>query len=291
MVKTVYQQHHLEVKVDDTPIGGYRGQVGTLTINHDEHKIYTEWEQKDLKTLAELIQKILTIQEASGIFNTLIFAKQENQEFKLSIVPYPACNLQEKIQGLLHVIFGTYPLFDNQIQEIQDFYEGKFKQENQEYSSQTNSSSSDVFCKQQVIQEQRIKHISFEDRHYDILQDRSPRVVQEGDAHFLIVPQGSSGHQDGSQVSIQQRTDLLILIQQTMNNFVEKQFKTLIFLERNGPQLRSVPHKHEHLHGVQEFPKTFWGKVKLLWNQIMVTKLTSDELSERIATYQDYQWN
>ncbi len=292
MIEIVYQQNNLEVKVEETPIGGYRGQVGTLTIGHVKHKVYTEWEQEDLKILAQLIQKILNIHEASGIFNTLIFARQDNQEFKLSLVPYPACNIKEKIQGLLHVIFGAYPLLDEQVTEISDFYRKAFTQSRDPgNSSQTSSSFNDVFCKPQIIQEQRIKHITFESRHYDILQDRSPRIVQEGDAHFLIVPEGSNGHQEGSQVSIEQRTDLLVLIQKAMNNFVKQGFETLIFLERNGPQLRSVPHKHEHVHGVQEFPKTFLGKIKFLWNQIIVKKLTPDELSERIATYQNYLWD
>lgn len=293
MIESVYQKNNLEVNVDDTPIGGYRGSIGTLTIHHVDRKVYTDWEQEDLQDLAELIQTILKIQESHAIHNTLIMARQEErQEFKLSLVPYPKCNISEKIQGFWHFVFGVSQLPNDQLQEIQTFYNKEFKRNwDQDHLPESGVQLADAFCTDQIIKDQRIVHKDLSDRHYDILQDNRPRIVQEGDAHILIVPTGESGHQEGSQVSVEQRVDMLMLIQKTMNNFLRQDFKTLLFLERNGPQLRSLPHKHAHVHGIQTFPQSFWEKIRFALSQIFVKKLSSNELEKRIEMYQGYQWN
>jgi hypothetical protein len=124
----VYRLNRLEVKVDLSPMGGYRGKVGTLTINHMQHKQLTEWSHQDLQDLARLTQTILHIQEQAGVHNTLIFARQDQRQFKLSLVPYPKCNWIEKIQGFIHVIFGSPTLKEKQAQEIFQFYQTQFAQ-------------------------------------------------------------------------------------------------------------------------------------------------------------------
>lgn len=94
--KLVYAQGNLEVKVDLNPIGGYRGQVGTLTINHVDHQVFTDWSEDDLETLSKVTRMILNIQEEAQVTNTLIFGRQEEQEFKLSFVSLSKMQLDRK---------------------------------------------------------------------------------------------------------------------------------------------------------------------------------------------------
>jgi hypothetical protein len=215
----LYEYEQLQVKVDLNPIGGYRGKVGTLTISRKDHEIFTRWEDQDLQSLANITQTILKIQENANVHNTLIFAREDRDgNFKLSFVPYPKCNWIEKIQGLVHVIFGGPSLKRKQVEEITNFYQAAFNSfDNQsiiESKGEHRQGQPDAFCRSEVIEKQRVKQLSFGDNNtYDVLYDNRPRGVTAKDPHLLIVPQSDNGHCDGSQVSKEKRFHMLKIIE------------------------------------------------------------------------------
>jgi len=291
--KIVYQLDDLEVKVDLNPIGGYRGKVGTLIISHVKHKVFTQWKEDDLKALAQLEQKILFIQEKAQIENALIFGRQDGDDnFKLSIVPYPKCDWIEKIQGFIHVIFGCPSLNENEVKAIADFYIEQFAEEGDisESAGEKREGKPDAFCRDAVIEEQRIAELSFDDETYYLLHDKWPKGRTVLDPHLLIIPTGDSGHCDGSQVSQDKRFHMLQTAQKVMRILLdEEHFSTLLFREFNGEKLQSVLHKHFHVIGVEHFPDTFLEKILAMMRQLYATALP--DLKGRIEHYQKYDWS
>lgn len=291
--EVVFRLNELEVKVDCHPIGGFRGKAGTLTIDHSQHKVFTEWSEDDLQTLAQLTQTILKIRENEGVKNTLIFGRQENDAFKLSFVPYPKCNWIEKINGLLHVIFGSPSLKKEQADEIAQFYQSEFKRDWQSDSPQTKveQTKKDPFCNDEVIKKQRIVDLTFEGKNYHLLHDLCPKGSASTDPHLLVVPEKEEGHYDGSQVPVQQRFHLLKVIQQAMSIFQQEGFSTLLYEERIGSKLQGVQHIHSHAKGIAHFPQSFLEKIRTLAGLLWPSTLSSGELEKKIEHYQKFDWN
>ena len=307
--KIIFELDELEVKVDLNPIGGYRGKIGTLSINHKDHKIFTNWSDKNLQTLAKLERMILYIREQEHVSNTLIFGRQDLlEEFKLSFVAYPKCNWIEKIQGLIHVIFGSPVLTEKEADEIAQFYQDKFDEtlDIPVEEGKSREGKPDAFCRDSVIEEQKIKDLALsdiphlgesgdDDYHaffivsgYHLLHDNRPKGASSTDPHFLIVPKGDSGHCDGSQVSQDKRYHMLRIAQQAMLVFVKEKYSTFLFLERNGEELQGVQHKHCHVIGIQDFPVSFLDKLRVLMRQVYTPILSN--LKDRIPHYQEYDW-
>lgn len=290
--KVVHQLGHLEVKVDLNPIGGYRGKVGTLTIHHIDHKVFTDWSEDDLQNLAKLERMILHIGEQAQVSNYLIFGRQEaDKEFKLSLVAYPRCNWIEKIQGFIHVIFGAPSLKEKEAEEIAAFYRDQFQEDSDipSFEGEHREGKADAFCRSSVIEGQKIADLSLDDQNYYLLHDKWPKGRSTQDPHFLIVPEGDSGHCDGSKFSEEKRMHMLKIAQKTMQILLQEGYSTLLFLERNGEKLQGVQHKHCHTIGIQSFPQTFFQKVKAMVHQLYTPALS--DLQGRIRHYQQYDWN
>jgi hypothetical protein len=285
----IYQLNQFELKVDATPIGGYRGKIGALSICHIDKKVMTDWSQDELQDVAELMQTILKIQENNNVRNTLIFARQDKEgEFKLSLVPYPKCNWYEKIQGLIHVIFGCPTFKEHHVKVIAQFYETQFAQKVDipDVKSKPLDGKPDAFCKPNVIERQKITDLKGVVDSYHLLYDNRPKGATKDDPHFLMVPKGDIGHFDGSEVSKCNRFEMLVTVQKAMKIFLEEGFSTLLYLERNGSQLQGVKHKHSHVQGIKEFPKSFFAKLKVLIRQIFPSALPEQDLKNRIQHYQ-----
>jgi hypothetical protein len=294
--RVVYRLDLLEVKVDLNPIGGFRGKIGTLTIGHVKHLVFTEWSERDLQNLAKLTQLILKIQEEAHVNNTLIFARQDlfNENFKLSLIPYPKCNWIEKIQGLVHVIFGTSSLNEKQVEEIAQFYQGQFSQKFEiiESKGEERKGAPDPFCKKTVVEKQKIVDLTIDNQRFYLLHDHRPKGAEKNDPHFLIVPQGDQGHCDGSKVPISLRLSMLKCVQAAMRIYKnEKLYKTLLYLERNGEQLQGVNHKHSHVQAIREFPESLYAKFRVIMRQFFSPTLSQHNLESRIRHYQRYEWS
>lgn len=271
----VYTLDQLKVRVDVHPIGGYRGTVGALTIDHVEHRVFTDWSHQDLLTLSKLKRMILHIHEQAQISNTLVFGKQDqDKHFKLSLIPYPKCNLIEKIQGFVHVIFGSPNLKEKEIQAIAAFYQNKFDETLMipTASGIHHAGKPDPFCRESVIKEQCVRTISYKDPNqqddYHILYDKYPKGNSSSDPHFLAIPDGDAGHCEGSKISEERRFRLLTIAQSMMKILLgEQKFPTLLLLERNGEKLQGVRHKSVHVLGIEHFPSTFWERIQSLFRQ------------------------
>lgn len=286
--------HNLIIEVDPQPIGGYRGQVGTLSITHENKKNFIDWTAVDLHNLAHLTNAILWHFEKENVFDTLMYARQEGAgNFKLSLVPYPKCNWIEKIQGMIHVIFGSPTLNTTQIEEVTKTLKslGSFNQLPSLSRTPAEHDQPDAFCRAEVIDKQKIATVW----DYDILHDNRPRGATKDDPHLLIVPPGVNGHVDGSGVPLEQRKSMLTIAQKTMQVLLEQnKFSTFLLLERNGAQLRGVPHQHMHVIGIQQFPTTFLEKVKVICRQVwavIASPLSVEELKTRIAAFASATWN
>lgn len=248
------------------------------------------------------------IHEQQGIINTLVFAKQEKGHFSMNFVPYPRCNLIEKCEGTWHTLFGGPSLSQEQINKIKNFYERSLnnlftslfnghvstsqaavvttdqKKANEKKSVQ----KTDPFCRQEVIDKQKIldyPNYGRESRGYTVLYDSIPKGNSKDDPHFLVVPNKEIGHVDGSRVSPDQRKEMLEITQKVMK--VIDNFKTILYLERNGSQLRGVQHQHLNIIGIQSFPHTTFQKVAAVIRQLCLLwfpffgKLPSHELRQR----------
>ncbi len=293
----------LQVFVNSSPIGGFRGKAGTIEIRHREGgKKFQKWSSENLESLARLYHQILTIHERQRIINTLVFGKEENGQFSMSFVPYPRCDFIEKYQGTFHTLFGPPSLTNQQMEEIKIFYEECFSDSSfsDPHPSPTKKKREepkkekriDPFCKEEVIKKQEILTYPAwnEEYRYTVLFDHIPKGATRNDPHFLVVPQGNRGHVDGSLVPLNQRKDMLEIAQKVMRS-LPPLFETLLYLERNGAQLRGVQHRHIHVIGIQSFPKTLLQKIValvrqlfLLWFPFLMT-LSSRELQERIDCY------
>lgn len=288
----VYQLDQLEVKVELNPIGGYRGKVGSVTIHHVDKKGFNDWNDDDLQALANLERKILLIQEQAQISNTLIIGRQEGlEDFKLSFVAYPKCNWIEKIQGFLHVIFGTSILKESEVEEIAQYYRSRFAEEFEfdEDVMEKGEGKPDAFCRPAVIEAQNIHEFSIDDETYNLLHDKWPKGAAAQDPHFLIVPKDESGHCDGSHVSQEKRFHMLKIARKLMQILLqENKFSTFLFIERNGKELQGVQHKHAHVIGIEHFPTSFLDKIKTLFRQVFAPVLSN--LADRIHHYQQQDW-
>lgn len=290
----IYNSGSLNIEVDKTPIGGFRGKIGALSVTHESGMIFTEWSHFTLLTLSHLIQKILKINEEAGIQNTLIYARQDcYNQFKLSLIPYPKCNWIEKIQGAVHAIFGSPVLKQKQIEEIESFYNEKLTQDYL-FDSRPTQNKNDAFCRAEVIERQKIAQIINDDpagrRTYDLLFDNRPKGATKSDPHLLVVPSGSFGHVDGSNVSSTQRYCMLNIVQTAMRIFLQEKHSTVLYLERNGSKLQGVQHKHSHAIGIKNFPKTFCQKLWCLFRLVWPSALSMENLKSRIRHYQAYTW-
>ncbi len=282
----IYSFENLEVRVDLQPIGGFRGKVGALAINHAKNKQFTDWTKKDLHDLSHLTRKILSIQETQNVKNILIYGKQDKgQPFTVKIIPYPTCSWLEKMEGFLHVIFGAPTLNFEQGENIASFYQSTLEDLNPPITGASTIPhfKIDAFCKDAVISSQQIREINFGGNDFHLLHDKWPKSVSAQDPHLLIVPKGSSGHCDGSGVTEEKRLAMLGIAQKVMEYFLEKEkYKTCIVLERNGEQLQGVQHKHFHVMAVSHFPTTFWEKMIALFRQLFYTP-TPSNFKERLV--------
>lgn len=297
----IHRLNNLEVTVDAQPIGGYRGKVGTLNVGHKDKLVFTDWSENDLRNLAELTRLVLKIQETAHVNNTLIFGKKDGVgDFKLSFVPYPRCNWIEKMQGIIHVIFGTSALKVEQTTEITQFYQAQFSpdklpafpvQEGEKAEGKIEARKIDAFCRPEVIEKQKITDIPTGNGNIHLLHDNRPKGATSTDPHLLIIPEGNSGHCDGSGVPVEKRFQMLKIVQKAMEIFQKLGFRTFLYLERNGENLQGVKHKHSHVQGIQQFPRTFFAKILVLLRLLYTPALSSKALTAAITRYQNQQWN
>lgn len=298
----IYEYGNLNLVVNPKPFGGFRGEVGTLGVIHRENALpFTSWEEKDLKALATLTQKILSIHENNQVCNTLIYGRQNAGEFILEFVPYPKCDWREKVQGAFHAVFGSLRLQDREIDAITLFYMDCFKSEKEEQKELAEdededdaqqfllknppAAKPDPFCRTEIIDRQSIVSRETKYGKYDILHDNRPKGAVKSDPHILIVPEGEAGHVDGSQVSVEMRVDMLSMVQEAMQAFLKEGYTTLLYIERNGAELQGVKHKHSHAVGIEHFPESFWEKTKSLFRLAWPGALSDTDLENRIKHY------
>ncbi|PJD94472.1 MAG: hypothetical protein CK425_11525 [Parachlamydia sp.] len=296
----IYEYGNLNLVVNPKPFGGFRGEIGTLGVIYGENALpFTSWEKNDLKALATLTQKILSIHEMNHVCNTLIYGRQNAGGFILEFVPYPKCDWREKVQGAFHAVFGSPRLQESDIDAITLFYQEYFKsgeEEQKELGEDEDDAlqfllknppagKPDPFCRAEVIDRQRIT--SKETRHgkYDILHDNRPKGAVKSDPHILIVPEDDAGHVDGAQVSVEMRVDMLSMVQEAMQAFLNEGYTTLLYIERNGAELQGVKHKHSHAVGIKHFPESFWEKTKSLFRLAWPGALSDTDLENRIKHY------
>jgi hypothetical protein len=298
----ILEFQNFQIRIDETPIGGYRGEAESLILEHKENEPFTKWNSTDHNIAASLIQRILFVHEDAGIKNTLIIGRQnftlsENSSetsFELKFVPYPKCNWIEKIQGFIHVIFGSPRLKKDELKTIRKFYEDKFKFHSvlkiEEFKGNPSEKGEDLFCDNKVLDTQKIAQITTKNSNYHLLYDNRPRGATAKDPHLLIIPEGESGHADGSKVPVVQRQEMLAIAQKAMINLSKKMdCSTAIFVERNGEKLRGVHHKSIHLIGIKKFPNTFWEKICAFARQCFASKCHN--LSEIIKSLESYNWS
>ncbi len=290
----INQVKSLQVKIDPNPIGGYRGKVGTLTIDHVDHKVFTDWDEEDLEALAQISKDILKINEHAGIDNTLIFGRYDNtngqQEFKLSFVPYPKCNWIEKMQGFIHVIFGSPYLNKQQVQEIAQFYKSLGNIQVKNDAKIASDGNQDAFCRRDVIEKQKITDLTIGKYNYHLLYDYRPKGKTSQDPHLLVIPEGESGHNDGARVKSKMRLHLFKITQHAMKIFQHEGYSTILFLERNGSKLQGVSHKSVNVIGIDSFPNTLFEKIWAIIRQLFAPALSAQALKSHIEHYQKQDW-
>jgi hypothetical protein len=296
----IYEYGNLNLVVNPKPFGGFRGEIGTLGVIYGKNALpFTSWEKNDLEALATLTQKILSIHEMNQVCNTLIYGRQNAGEFILEFVPYPKCDWREKVQGAFHAVFGSPRLQESDIDAITSFYMDYFKpgeEEKEELAEDEDDSQQfllknppagkpDPFCRTEIIDRQRITTREAQNGKYDILHDNRPKGAVKSDPHILIVPEGDAGHVDGAQVSVKMRVDMLSMVQEAMQAFLNEGYTTLLYIERNGAELQGVKHKHSHAVGVKHFPESFWEKTKSLFRLVWPGALSDTDLENRIKHY------
>jgi len=294
-MEPLHTHGNLNLVVSRTPLGGYRGEIGTLSVNYHSGLPFTSWDKEDLKNLAQLTQKVLRIHENHQIHNTLIYGKQNSNGFTVEFVPYPKCDWKEKIQGAFHAVFGGASLSDNELDAITAFYQSQndFSEAEETESEEGEDFSElkplvdkpDPFCRPEVINRQQVESRETLRGNYDILCDNCPKGASQSDPHILIVPEGATGHIDGSEVSIEMRTEMLQMVQQAMQVFLEEGYTTLLYLERNGEKLQGVKHKHSHAIGIEKFPETFCAKLMSFFRLAWPAKLSETDLKDRVQHY------
>lgn len=289
----LYQTEHLTISTDTHPIGGFRGKEGTLQIEHKDRKHFTEWDPNELKELSHIIQKTISIYQQANIHNILIFAKQDGSQTKFNLIPYPRCNWLEKIQGSIHAIFGGLALSHIEQQQVSSFFSEKFANAEDSLPQELQKPQQikpDVFCNPSIIQKQLITDISLDGKIYHLMHDITPKGRILHDPHLLIVPDEHEGHLQNSDELAHQRLQLLTIAQRATQILLNEGSETVLLIERIGSKLQGVQHTHVHAIGIDEFPKTFVEKCKALFRLTLPSKLSSEQLQDRIFHYQYYEW-
>ncbi len=277
-------QGNLQVRADLHPIGGYRGQIGALTISHRIEGRFTEWSEDDIHNLAHLTNRILKIMEKALVTNVLIYGRQDGKSFTFHIVPYPKCNWYEKIKGAVDFVFGANKLKNSELREVERYYESRILDDFPFVPHASTSKEGDVFCREEAIRKQLVVELSLPSgRRYNILHDNRHKGVTKKDPHLLIVPKGKSGHVDGALVPEGQRFEMFTLAKKAMNAFAKRGSNFLYYVERNGAKLQGVHHKNAHAMGVYQLPKTFFQKCFLLMKLFFAPRLNDAELKVRIS--------
>lgn len=272
------------LEVDVNPIGGFRGNAGALTIRHKDNKIFTDWTENELNCMAFLVQKSLSVYSNAGpkaISNVLLIGKQQEGHFKFSLVPYPKCSAYEKIKGLWDTIFGASSLKEKDIKAIVEYHTKKFKLRVEEGKTELPEKGNDIFCNEAKITHQHIK----DSGDCGIYHDNRPKGASKNDPHLMIIPKGKEGHLNTFYDSIDCRFNMLKLAQKIGKTLLQEGHKTLLFIEREGKQLRSVNHTHFHINGIKNFPTTFFKKFFVFLRLLCPTKLSLKSLSDRVEHY------
>lgn len=288
---SIYGLRNLIVDADSTPIGG--GKIGALTINHNEKKSFKEWDDETIDDLSHTINLMLKIYAQANIHNVLIFGKQDGENFKFSLVPYPKCNWQEKILGLFYAIFGRAALKEEQLQETRKFFAEQVNVAEKlpplkQVEIKKETKINDPFCQDSAaIDRQKFGE---DENGIHVLYDHRPKGRTKEDPHFLIVPPKEQGHLI-EQVEVQesklidQRTDMLFTMHKCANLLAQENFKTILFLERNGPQLQGLTHKTGHVIGVKDFPTTWPAKILTFFRLLCPSLLSAEALKAKVESY------
>lgn len=289
---TLHTLANIQVNVDTTPIGGFRGQAGSLVITHLQNKVLNNWSKSDLDNLATVIQKCLGIYAKANIDNVLIFGRQENNQFKLKLIPYPRGTWYEKIQGAYHVIFGGTALKPTQIQETVEFFKNKFTRNGADtYTPNVTPAGNDPFCDQEIVQRQRINTVFSGGRGYTLMHDNRPKGRSKDDPHLLIIPNGPDGHTQERDLLLRQRMHMLEILKRAFEVLLKRNPETILYIEPCGPKIQGVHHKLYHVIGIPVFPANFFTKLWGLIRFFIPAKLSDEELKKKITDFKQYNWN
>lgn len=273
----------LTVEVATSPIGGYRGPTGTVTITPVTSKRLSQWSDSELEKLAKEIQTTMKVFEQANISNFLVFGEDTREGFKLSLIPYPTCGLDEKMQVPVHLLFGSPSLSEQQMKEISTCHKQARKQllDSPNPPKQEPNRENDPFFRDEVIKRQWIKTYEEPSSKIDLLYDYKPLTHD----HLLIVPSKEEGHCDGSQVSLEKRVHMLKVARRVTEVLEKQGNEKILFIERNG-KLASVPHKHAHVIGIKKIPKTICEKISFVFSSIRFRQLNDKALEKQITKWQ-----
>lgn len=287
----LWEQGSLQVKVDVTPIGGFRGAAGAVMIAHCQGKVFTAFTSTELQELANVIGIVQNIYARNNIYNVLTFARQEKGKLYLCLIPYPRCNWIEKLQGLYHVIFGGKVLSKTEVKEIKTFFKKAFLDSSPcETRALPEPYGNDPFCNSALIESQKITDITIDKSLYHLLHDNRPKGVSITDPHLLIIPSKKAGHIYSPGETQIQRFQMLLIAQVAMRIFLEQEkYPILLYLKRDGKELQGVQHCHSHVQGIRDYPINFFDLVYAFWRQLFPSALSIQEIEAKTSHYRTYR--
>lgn len=273
---------NLIIDIDNQPLGGYRHEANALKITHKNGLSYAQWDPKDMQHLAEITRRVLNIFIETGISNILVMARQNEEGFSYCMIPYPSCTLYEKLIGLVHSAFGGRKLTQPQLDQATAFWTNRLENYSTPNTLFGNTSGlPDAFCtySERILTNQEVASFNSQaGEPYKLLHDNRPIKVERNDLHFLIVPWGAEAHATDEEALVTQDFNILNIAQQVFRKAKEKGFDTTTFVRRFGAKLQGQLHPHAHVNVTKNYPTTLWGKIALLWHEVVRPSFTKDQL-------------
>jgi diadenosine tetraphosphate (Ap4A) HIT family hydrolase len=140
----------------------------------------------------------------------------------------------------------------------------------------------DPFCKDEVIQNQRV----FEGRSVNVLYPHTPIGIGSERLHFLFVPKEHK--KDFNQLSGEEYSEAVKLAQLALEHFKKtRQVKNAYIYHKTGPDAgQTVEHWHMHLVITTSVTEDMMGKCKVLWNMVFPpSPLKGEQLASPVRKY------
>lgn len=253
---------------------------------------FEDWTPQQLRESFLLLQAIASVWEEQGDVQFMVYGVEEKEQgspFAWETLPFQTAGNAAvrfwQLSGVLwRIAFGPAP----EEEAVEKDKVSRFKAEIPKNLNRRAQSSNepvmedDAFCRQSVIEKQRV----LEGKTVDVLYNFAPVGFGKERLHFLIVPKKHrTTFRDLTEEEYMESSKLAALLLKHLKQ--TRDVNTAYLFHKSGIDAgQSVPHFHIHLIASTTPFQDFWGKASVLKNMVLGSSpLTDDDLRKAVEKY------